>query len=58
MLLESKLFSVLDSLLHFEDQRQSGRLHVVVPVSLHAELLKETHGGQFPQHFSERKVYD
>lgn len=58
VVLERKLFSVLDGALHFENQGQSGRLRLLVPESLHAELLKEAHGGQFAGHFSERMIYD
>ena len=58
VVLESKQFSLLDGVLHFEDRMHSGRLCVVVPESLCEELLKETHGGRFAGHFSEKKIYD
>ena len=49
---------MLDGVLRFEDQGQSGQLRVVIPESLHAELLKEAHGGQFTGLFPESKIYD
>ena len=57
-MLVSKLFSVMEGVLHREDPLSPGRHCVVVPPSLRAALLEEAHQGRFAGHLAQKKVYD
>ena len=58
VVLESKLFNVIEGVLHREDPLSSGRQCVVVPPSLRSALLDEAHQGRFAGHLAQKKVYD
>ena len=58
LVLESKVFEMIDGVLHCESPTVTGRWCVVVPPELRSKLLTEAHDGIFAGHFSELKVYD
>lgn len=55
---ESKLFSVVEGVLHREDPAFPGRNCVVVPPTLRLTLMEEAHQGRFAGHLAQKKVYD
>ena len=57
-MVESKLFSVIEGVLHREDPMFPSRNCVVVPLSLRVALMKEAHQGRFAGHLAQKKVYD
>ena len=58
LVLESKMFEMIDGILHRESPSVPGRWCVVVPPELRSQLLAEAHDSIFAGHFSEFKVYD
>ena len=57
LVMESKLFQVIDGVLYFENKTLD-KLCVVVPEKYHQAILEEAHCGRFAGHFAEKKVYD
>ena len=57
LVLESKLFSVVEGVLYREDPMLPGRHCIVVPPILRVALMEEAHQGRFAGHLSQ-KVYD
>ena len=55
VVVESKLFSVIEGVLHREDPLFPG---LVVPPTLRVALMKEAHQGRFARHLAQKKVYD
>lgn len=58
VVLERDRYELINGVLHFEPSAFIGRLCVVVPKSLRAALLEESHANHFSGHFSTKKVYD
>ena len=50
-------FEVIDGVLYYENPAIPGYWRIAVPKSLRLTLLRESHGGKFAGHFSERKIY-
>ena len=54
---EKPNFDVIDGVLYYENPAIPGCWRIAVPKSLRLTLLKESHGGKFAGHFSEKKIY-
>ena len=55
--LQESNFDVVDGVLYFESPANPGQWRIAVPEKLKLTLLKESHGGKFAGHFSEKKLY-
>lgn len=55
---ESKMFNIVDGVLHLEDPCFPSWNCVVVPSSLWDALIQEVHQGRFAGHLAQKKVYD
>ena len=57
IVLESKLYEVIEGVLYHENPAFPGRWCVVVPKDFRTALLEEAHQGRFAGHLAEKKVY-
>ena len=58
VVLESRHFELLDSVLHHESPHRPGSWCLAVPVALRSSLLEDAHGGLLAGHLGEKRVYD
>ena len=55
---ESKMFNVVNGVLHREDPSFPSRNCIVVPSSLRVPLVQEAHQGRFAGHLAQKKIHD
>ena len=54
---KAPLFTVIEDVLYFVDQKRYHRKHAVVPQHLQKSLLQQSHGGPMSGHFSGPRLY-